>query len=300
VAPKISDQSVREAAETMIRTMDNVGTDQQFISPRPYLQMHSVTPGEVTEVWSRHVNDLIARQVAMFPDRLKGVAGLPQFRLEPLEKRALPELKRCVDELGFVGSLVNPDPTEGDEGPRPPGMGDSYWHPLYEALVRYDIPALIHSAGCCSTRESYTLKFLNEESIAIISLVGSDVFQRFPKLKLVVSHGGGAIPYQVGRFRSWSVRSGSKETFDAKLKKLNYDTCLYSKESLELLIRLVGADSVMFGTEKPGTGSARDPESGRDYDDLKPVIEAIDWLSPEDKAKIFEGNARRLYQRAFK
>jgi 4-oxalmesaconate hydratase len=56
----------------------------------------------------------------------------------------------------------------------------------------------------------------------------------------------------------------------------------------------------MFGTEKPGTGSARDPESGRDYDDLKPVIEAIDWLSPEDKAKIFEGNARRLYQRAFK
>ena len=126
------------------------------------------------------------------------------------------------------------------------------------------------------------------------------MFQRFPKLKLVISHGGGAIPYQVGRFRSWTVRTGSAETFDAKLKKLHYDTCLYSKESLELLIRLVGPENVLFGTEKPGTGSSRDPVSGRDYDDLKPVIESIEWLSPQDKAKIFEGNAQRLYPRAFK
>ncbi len=167
-------------------------------------------------------------------------------------------------------------------------------------MVRLDVPALIHSAGSCSPRESYTLKFINEESIAVISLLSSDVFQKFPKLKIVVAHAGGAIPYQMGRFRSWSVRRGDKVSFDEQLKQLHFDTCNYSQDAIELLLKVAGVKNVVFGTEKPGTGSARDPISGRDYDDMKPVIENIGWLSAQDRADIFECNCRRLYSRAFR
>jgi 4-oxalmesaconate hydratase len=297
--PKIPETSVRKAAEELVRSMDSVGTDIQFISPRPYLQMHSVKPGRVTELWSIHCNNLIAEFVKMFPDRFRGVAGLPQYMDEALDVRAIPELRRCVNELGFVGCLINPDPTEG-AGPTPPGLGDPFWHPLYDAMTELDVPGLIHSAGSCSARESYTLKFINEESIAIISLLGAKTFDQYPNLKIVVAHGGGAIPYQMGRFRSWTVRKGDKETFDEQLKKLYFDTCNYSKEAIELLLKVAGTDNVLFGTEKPGTGSSRDPISGRDYDDMKPVIESIDWLTDAQKADIFECNCRRVYSKAFR
>ena len=297
--PKVPDASVRKMAEELVRSMDAVGTDVQFISPRPYLQMHSVKPGRVSELWSRHCNDLIARFVEMFPDRFRGVAGLPQYMDEALDVRAIPELRRCVGELGFVGCLINPDPTEG-VGPTPPGLGDPFWHPLYQAMTELDVPGLIHSAGSCSARESYTLKFINEESIAIVSLLGAKTFDTFPTLKIVVAHGGGAIPYQMGRFRSWTVRKGETVSFDEQLKKLYFDTCNYSKEAIELLLNVAGTDNVLFGTEKPGTGSARDPISGRDYDDMKPVIESIEWLTSKQRADIFECNCRRVYSRAFR
>ena len=297
--PKIPEASVRKVAEELVRTMDSVGTDVQFISPRPYLQMHSVKPGKVTELWSRHCNDLIARFVELFPERFRGVAGLPQYMDEPLEQRAIPELRRCVEQLGFVGCLINPDPTEG-AGPTPPGLGEEFWHPLYQAMVELDVPGLIHSAGSCSARESYTLKFINEESIAIVSLLGAKVFDKFPELKIVVAHGGGAIPYQMGRFRSWNARKGEAVSFDEQLRKLYFDTCNYSKEAIELLIKVAGTDNVLFGTEKPGTGSARDPVSGRDYDDMKPVIESIEWLTSKQRTDIFECNCRRVYSRAFR
>lgn len=299
VPPKISDEAVRKVAEELVAINDSVGTDVQFISPRPYLQMHSVKPARVTELWTRHCNDIVARVVAMFPDRFRGVAGLPQFMHESPSVRAVAELERCVNELGFVGCLINPDPTEGSELP-PPGLGDPFWHPLYEAMTRLDVPGLIHSAGSCSPRESYTLKFINEESIAVVSLLGSDTFDKFPNLKIVVAHGGGAIPYQMGRFRSWSVRKGQAVSFDEQLKKLHFDTCNYSKEATELLLKVAGVKNVLFGTEKPGTGSARDPLTGRDYDDMKPVIEGIEWLTSKDRKDIFECNCRRLYTRAFK
>jgi 4-oxalmesaconate hydratase len=299
VDPKIPDEAIHKVATEVVKIMDGVGTDIQFISPRPYLQMHSVKPAKVSEIWARHCNDVIARVVACYPDRFRGVAGLPQFMHESPAERCVAELERCVEQLGFVGCLINPDPTEGSELP-PPGLGDPFWHPLYEAMTRLDVPGLIHSAGSCTPRESYTLKFINEESIAVISLLEGDTFQKFPNLKIVVAHAGGAIPYQMGRFRAWSVRKGQKETFDEQLRKLYFDTCNYSQDSIELLLKVAGVKNVLFGTEKPGTGSARDPVSGRDYDDMKPVIEAISWLSADNRADIFDCNCRRVYPRAFR
>lgn len=293
-APKLTDEAVRTAGQTIIDIMDKVGTDIQFLSPRPYMQMHSVKPAKVTALWTQHMNDLVYRTVQMFPTRFRAVAGLPQYRDESPEN-CLAELEFRVKEQGFIGCLLNPDPTEGDASP-PPGLGDAFWHPLYEKLCALDIPALIHSAGSCQPRESYTLKFINEESIAIVSLMNSDVFEKFPNLKLIVPHGGGAIPYHMGRFRAWSVRRGG-EFFDDQLKRLHFDTTTYDQDALELLFKVVGPDRVLFATENPGTGSAIDPKTGRAYDDLKPVIEAIPFLTDADRRNIFECNCTRLYSR---
>ena len=292
--PKLTDNAVREVAQIILDIMDKVGTDIQFLSPRPYMQMHSVKPAAVTALWTQHMNDLVFRTVQMFPKRFRAVAGLPQYRDES-PVNCLKELEFRVKEQGFIGCLLNPDPTEGDGAP-PPGLGDEFWYPLYEKLCELDIPALIHSAGSCSPRESYTLKFINEESISIISLMNSQVFVRFPNLKLIVPHGGGAIPYHMGRFRAWTVRAGG-EFFDDKLKRLHFDTTTYDKDALELLFKVVGPERVLFATENPGTGSVLDPKSGRAYDDLKPVIEEIALLTEQDRRNIFECNCTRLYTR---
>ena len=293
-----SDDLLRKVTQNLLTIMDRNGTDMQFISPRPYMMAHSMRPSKVSSEWNRSVNNVIHRQVCMFPDRLRGVAGLPQYR-DSSPANCIAELERTVKELGFVGCLLNPDPTEGDGAP-PPGLGDRFWYPLYEKLVELDVPALIHSASSCCPRESYTLKFINEEGIAIVSLLDSKVFEDFPTLKIVVSHGGGAIPYQMGRFRAWNLRKKEPKSFDEKLRQLYFDTCNYSKESLDFLFRVVGVDNCLFGTESPGTGSVHNPETGRDFDDLKPVIESIDWLSAQDRYKLFEGNARKVYASAFK
>jgi 4-oxalmesaconate hydratase len=294
MSAKLTDNAVREAAQSILDIMDSVGTDIQFLSPRPYMQMHSVKPAAVTTLWTQHMNDLVLRTVQLFPKRFRAIAGLPQYRDES-PVNCLEELEFRVKEQGFIGCLLNPDPTEGDGAP-PPGLGDEFWYPLYEKLCELDIPALIHSAGSCSPRESYTLKFINEESISIISLMNSRVFEKFPNLKLIVPHGGGAIPYQMGRFRAWTVRAGG-EFFDDKLKRLHFDTTTYDKDALELLFKVVGPDRVLFATENPGTGSVLDPKSGRAYDDLKPVIEEMASLTEQDRRNVFECNCTRLYTR---
>jgi 4-oxalmesaconate hydratase len=190
--------------------------------------------------------------------------------------------------------VLNPDPGEGD-GQAPP-LGDEFWYPLYEKMVELDVPGLIHSAGCRSHRESYSNHFITEESIAVLSLVESRVFEDFPGLRLIVSHGGGSIPYQIGRWRAQRIQKGARP-FDEDLRRLWFDTVLYNPESLELLLRIVGPDRCLFGTETPGIGSALDPETGRHLDDLRPVVEAVEWLSGEERHAIFEGNARTVFTR---
>ena len=270
--------------------LHRVGTDMQMLSPRPFQMMHSMKPNRVVHWFTEETNNIIARTVKLIPGKFIGVAGLPQAAGEPITN-VLPELERCV-KLGFRGCLLNPDPYEN--GPtEAPALGDRYWYPLYEKLCELDIPAHIHATGSQSERTPYTLHFINEESIAVFGLVNSNVFKDFPNLKVLVSHGGGAMPYQIGRFESGSARRG--ESFLEGMRKLYYDTVLYSEEALRLLIKTVGADRCLFGAECPGVGSTIDPKTGRTRDDVKPMIDGFDWLSADDKHAIFEGNARKVF-----
>ena len=102
---------------------------------------------------------------------------------------------------------------------------------------------------------------------------------------------------QAANQRGRAARCAGGPSFDDRLKRLYFDTITYDQDALELLFKKVGTKNVLFATENPGTGSAIDPTTGRSFDDLKPVIEAIPFLSDDDKRDIFECNCTRLYSR---
>jgi predicted TIM-barrel fold metal-dependent hydrolase len=300
-SPGISDERMHAAAKRHLDLLRSVGTDVQFISPRPFHLMHSEEPGSIVRWWVEANNDIIARSCRAYPDVFFGVCGLPQTPSASSIRASVEELERCVREYGFIGCLINPDPTEGTG--LMPTLDDEFWYPLYAKMVELDVPGLIHSTSCRNFRESYSAHFITEESIAVLNLTKKEsrVFQDFPSLRIVVSHGGGSVPYQIGRWRAHRFREQESdprlESFDDSLRRLHYDTVLYNQESIDLLFRIVGTDRCMFGTENPGSGSSKDPKTGAWLDDLKPVIEGIDWLSEEDRSRVFEDNARAVYPR---
>jgi predicted TIM-barrel fold metal-dependent hydrolase len=296
-----NDEDVRKAlnapvfgGSSHLAQLKEVGTDLQLISPRPYQMMTSEHP-RLVQWFVEETNNIIAKQVELYPDTFRGVCGLPLTpNVSP--KAVVPYLEKCVKERGFVGCLLNPDPGECS-GVETPPLGDRFWYPLYEKLVELDIPGHIHSTGCRSERLPYSLHFINEENIAVVSLLNSQVFNDFPTLKILVSHGGGAIPYQYARFEASSLR-GKGPRFSDQMRKLYYDTVLYTEGALRLLIETVGPERCLYGSECPGVGSSVNPDTGRTFDDIRPIIDGFEWLNAAQKKLIFEDNARKLFKLA--
>ncbi|MBT7955179.1 MAG: amidohydrolase [Rhodospirillaceae bacterium] len=296
----VTDEQIRHAVEEHkeafphphLHYIDKVGTKMQLISPRPFQLMHS-EEAKLVQWFQEEVNNIIYRETQLYPDRFIGIAGIPTAAGEPLDM-AIAELERCVNELGFKGTLLNPDPYE-NTGTHPPAMGDKYWYPLYEKLCELDVPAHIHGTGSRSPREPYSLRFINEETTAVFGLINSDVFKDFPDLKIVVSHGGGAMPYQLGRFQAGSMRRPEGDRFIDGMHKLYFDTVLYTKDAIELLLKVVGPENALFGAECPGVGSKVDPATGREMDDIAPYFHEIEFLSDADREMIFSGNAKRVF-----
>jgi predicted TIM-barrel fold metal-dependent hydrolase len=123
-----------KAVKNNIAIMDKVGTDMQILSPRPFSLMHSHRRFKDVDVWVRLQNDMIHENVKQYPTRFRGIAGLPQLNGKPVEI-VFDELHRCIETMGFVGVLVNPDPSEG-LGTSPPTnigtpCGKNWWHWMY-------------------------------------------------------------------------------------------------------------------------------------------------------------------------
>jgi len=250
--------------------------------------MHSQKPAEIVRWYTEVSNDLVYRYTQLWPNRFIGIASLPQTDCDPLDDVIL-ELRRCVTELGFRGCILNPDPCE-NSGIQPPPLWDPYWHPLYKELCVLDVPCHIHGTGPAATREFYNHYYIHEESVAVLAFVCSDILDMFPRLKVIASHGGGSIPFQIGRYIA-NDRSRNKREFRARLKRIYFDTVLHDPAAMEYLIKTVGANHCLFGTEWPGLGSVVDTDTGRLMDNLAPDILALDWLSDTDKNAILYKNA---------
>jgi 4-oxalmesaconate hydratase len=208
------------------------------------------------------------------------------------------ELERCVREFGFVGCNLNPDPTDGYW--TGPPLTDKSWYPLYEKMVDLQVPAMVHVSMSCNPNFHGTgAHYLNGDTTAFMQFVLGDLFKDFPDLKFVIPHGGGAVPYHWGRYRG-IAQDANRPEIDTLLNNVFFDTCVYHYPGVRFLIDVIGADNVIFASEMIGAGRGVDTRSGHYYDDTKRYVDAVTELSQEDRTKIFEGNAMRVYPRLAK
>jgi 4-oxalmesaconate hydratase len=122
-------------------------------------------------------------------------------------------------------------------------------------------------------------------------------FKDFPALKLIIPHGGGAVPYHWGRYRGLAQDMGRAPLKELLLNNVYFDTCVYHRPGIELLLKVIPADNILFASEMVGAIKSVDPETGHYYDDTKRYIDAIEWLKPSDREKIFHGNVSKVYPR---
>src|SRR5690606_20561441 len=197
--PAISDDEIRETIETnQLKLIKERGADHTIFSPRASAMAHHVGDQAVSEAWSIACNDLIYRVTQLFPETFTGVCMLPQSPQADLAA-SVRELRRCVEELGFIGCNLNPDPG-GGHFTHPP-LTDAYWFPIYEAMCELDVPALIHASGGCNPAMHATGGFyLAADPVAFMQLLQGDLFGRFPSLRFIIPHGGGAVPFHWGRY----------------------------------------------------------------------------------------------------
>src|SRR4051794_40983679 len=165
-------------------------------------------------------------------------------------------------------------------------------------MVQLDVPAMVHVSGCCNpappTTGSY---YLNADTMAFLQLILSDLFKDFPTLKLIIPHGGGAVPFHWGRFRGIALNNNRPELTEIIGNNIFFDTCVYHQPGIDLLAKVVPADNILFASEMVGAVKGIDPSSGNYFDDTKRYIDGASGLSAADKAKIFEGNAFKVYGR---
>jgi 4-oxalmesaconate hydratase len=218
---------------------------------------------------------------------------LPQVpSVEP--KNCIDELERCVKELGFVGCNLNPDPSGGHW--KEPPLTDRWWYPVYEKMVELDVPAMVHvSASCNPAFHATGAHYINADTTAFMQFLTADLFKDFPTLKFIIPHGGGAVPYHWGRYRGFAQDLKRPPLPDYLLKNVFFDTCVYHQPGIDLLAKVIPVENILFASEMVGAVRGIDPETGHHFDDTKRYIDELPGLSEQDRYKILEGNARRVY-----
>ena len=293
--PAISDDEIRETLEAnQLRLLRERGADMTIFSPRASAMAPHVGDEGIATAWARANNDLIARCVALYPETFVGVCMLPQSPKADMSG-SVAELRRCVEELGFIGCNLNPDPG-GGRFEHPP-LTDRYWYPFYEAMVELDVPAMIHVSGSCNPAMHATgAYYIAADTIAFMQLLEGDLFTDFPTLRFIIPHGGGAVPYHWGRYRGLADML-KKPALDGHLmENVFFDTCVYHQPGVNLLTDVIDTKNILFGSEMVGAVRGIDSETGQYFDDTKRYVDA---LPIDDAAKhaIFEGNARRVFPR---
>ncbi len=293
----ISDDDIRQTIEAnQLRLMNERGSDVTIFSPRASFMAHHIGDLKVSKTWARICNDLVARVSALYPDRFLVGAMLPQSPGAAPET-SVPELVRAVEELGAVTVNLNPDPS-GGHWTSPP-LTDRSWYPLYEKLVEYEIPAMVHvSTSCTPAFHTTGAHYLNADTTAVMQLIQGDLFADFPTLKLVIPHGGRAVPYHWGRFRGLAMALKKPPLEEHLLGNVFFDTCVYHQPGIDLLTTVVPVENILFASEMIGAVRDVDPDTGHYFDDTKRYVDATANLTDAERAQVFEANARRVYPRA--
>lgn len=291
----ITDDEIRQSLEeNQLRIQQQRGVDLTLFSPRGGGMGHHIGTRQISEAWSRECNDLIHRAVSLYPNRFAAVCQLPQSPgVSPAN--CIPELVRCIEDLGFVGCNLNPDPTDGYW--TDPPLTDRYWYPLYEKMVELDVPAMIHTSCSCNPNFHFTgAHYINGDTTAFMQFLTSDLFKDFPTLRFVIPHGGGAVPYHWGRYRGLAQDMGRPPLEDL-MSNIYFDTCVYHQPGIELLLKTIPDDNILFASEIVGAVKGIDPVTGFYYDDTKRSIDGIAWLSSSSRQKIMSENALKVYPR---
>ena len=294
--PKITDDQIRASLENaQLKFQRERGTDLTIFSPRAMGMGHHIGTATTSLEWSRVCNDLIYRVCSLYPENFAGVCQLPQSPGVP-PANCIGELRRCVEELGFIGCNLNPDPSGGHWSDPPLTARD--WYPLYEKMVDLEVPAMIHVSGSCNPNFHATgAHYLNGDTTAFMQFLTSDIFKDFPTLKFIIPHGGGAVPYHWGRYRGIAQDLKRPPLGELLLKNVYFDTCVYHQAGIDLLMKVIPIENILFASEMVGAVKSIDPETGYYFDDTKRYVEAVPWLREGDKRKIYEGNARNVYRR---
>jgi 4-oxalmesaconate hydratase len=292
----ITDDQIRESLEpAQLRIQRERGTGMTLFSPRAAGMGHHLGDETTSRHWSEHCNELIHRVCTLYPDNFTGVCQLPQSPgVSPAA--CIAELDRCINEFGFIGCNLNPDPS-GGYWTGPP-ITDQSWYPLYERMVELDVPAMLHTSQSCNPNfHTAGAHYINGDTTVFMQLIDSYLFRDFPTLRFIIPHGGGAVPYHWGRYRGIALDMGKPELEEHLLGNVYFDTCVYHQPGMELLLKVIPADNILFASEVVGAVQGIDPRTGRYFDDTKHYIDAIDWLSEADRRKILHENASRVYPR---
>jgi aminocarboxymuconate-semialdehyde decarboxylase len=265
-----------------VEDMDRLGIAVELISTSTVVGGTSWADPATDLALCRRVNDAAAEWVSRYPKRMVGSCVLP---LQDLD-RALGELERAVEELGL--RVVNaPAQVQGRY------LGHSSLWPFWEAVAASDLVVFIHPEG---VRDPWFQEYSLwnsvgqpiEETKCLASLIYEGLLERFPSLKIVVSHGGGYLPHYFGRLDR-NVHNMPASTVNITrrpseyLDLVYYDTCLYEPMVLDALVRRFGAERLVMGSDYPVGES--DPLG---------FVDRCELLTEAERDQVKGGNAARL------
>ena len=268
-----------------VRRMDEARVDMAIIS----LTCPNVYWGgeEISLQAARIVNDDMARAQRAHPSRIRWMASLPW----EYPARAVAELQRAR-ESGAVGVMVLANIAGAS-------LTSPHFVPIWQAIDDLALPVLVHPTAPPGTPEmdlrAYNLiasiGFIFDTSLSIARMMFDGFFERYPNLKIIASHAGGALPYLVGRLDQCfdnmnACRTSTSVRPTEFMRHIYYDAVTYRQEALELCVAVGGADRVMYGSDYPHQ-ECRFPES---------VDFFLGWdYSDEIRRKMFWENPVRFY-----
>jgi aminocarboxymuconate-semialdehyde decarboxylase len=247
--PVIADPDARLAA------MAAMGVDVQIVGPMP--MHHSWADRALAAEYSRAVNEGIAAFCAARPDRFAGLASVPLQHPD----LAVAELEYAT-KLGCAGVSVSTT-VAGRE------LADAWHEPFWAAAERTGAVVLIHPWGCSLGNRLATSYLGNivgqpvETTVALSHIIFSGLLDRYPRLRLVACHGGGYLPTYAGRSdHGWAVRPDARSCADppsSYLRRMWFDSLVYTPPALRHLVAAAGADRVLLGTDYPWDMGVDDP-----------------------------------------